>query len=240
MQALRSSLFNILFYLNLFALMVLGLPTLLMGRHAIMALSGLWGRMSLWLLRVICGTRVEFRGLDNIPPGGLIVASKHQSFWEVFALMTIFPDFTYVLKQELVRIPLFGLYISRGQQIAIDRAKGRTALAQVSEKARQILADDRQLLIFPEGTRRQPGAEPQYKFGVAFIYAETGARCLPVALNSGLFWPRRSFLRRPGTVVLEFLPVIEPGLSRADFHRLLEERIETASNRLLAEGRSPT
>lgn len=241
MLVLRSTLFNVLFYLNLIALMVFGVPALFAGRRGVMFLSGLWGRSSLWLLRVVCGLKVEMRGLHNIPAGGLIVAAKHQSAWEVFALLTVFKDFTYVLKRELMRIPLFGLYVSRGEQIAIDRAKGRTALAQVSQKAIGVLAEGRQLLIFPEGTRRPPGAEPHYKFGVSFLYGETGVRCLPVALNSGLFWPRRSFLRRPGTVVMEFLPPIEPGLSRADFLKLLEERIETASNRLLVEaGRGRT
>ena len=242
MLVLRSVIFNVLFYLNLLALMVLGLPWLSRGRSAVMLQSGRWGRSSLWLLRVVCGLHVEFRGLHHVPKGGLIVASKHQSFWEVFAFLTIFPDFTYVLKGELARIPLFGLYAKAGQQIAIDRARGRAALAQVSEQARGVLADGRQLLIFPEGTRRPPGAPPQYKFGVAHIYGETGARCLPVALNSGLFWPRRSFIRRPGTVLVEFLEPIEPGLDRASFSRELESRIEIATARLTAEavGRDPS
>ena len=235
MLVLRSTIFNVLFYLNLLALMVLGLPGLVRGRPAVMRQSDRWGRSSLWLLRVICGMRVEFRGLHHIPDGGIIVASKHQSFWEVFAFLTVFPDFTYVLKRELSRIPLFGLYVSQGEQIAIDRARGRAALAQVSEKARTVLADGRQLLIFPEGTRRLPGAEPEYKFGVAFIYAETGARCLPVALNSGLFWPRRSFMRRPGTVLVEFLEPIGPGLDKASFLRQLQSRIEVATERLVEE-----
>ena len=235
MLILRSTLFNILFYLNLLALMVFGLPTLIVGRHAIKRLAALWGRSSLWLLRVICGTRVEFRGLENIPQGGVLVAAKHQSAWEVFALLTIFPEFTFVLKRELTRIPLFGLYLSRSEQIAVDRARGRAALAQVSQKAKTVLASGRQLLIFPEGTRRPPGAPPQYKFGVAFIYAETAVPCLPVALNSGLFWPRRSFLRRPGTIVVEFLEPMRPGLDATAFLQTLQHNIETATARLIAE-----
>ncbi len=235
MLVLRSALFNVLFYLNLLALMVLGLPGLVRGRQGVMRQSARWGRSSLWLLRVICGMHVEFRGLHHVPQGAMIVAAKHQSFWEVFAFLTIFPDFTYVLKRELARIPLFGLYARCGEQIAIDRARGRAALAQVSQQARKVLADGRQLLIFPEGTRRAPGAEPQYKFGVAFIYTETGALCLPVALNSGLFWPRRSFLRRPGTVLVEFLEPIRPGLDKAAFLKDLQARIEEASARLMQE-----
>jgi 1-acyl-sn-glycerol-3-phosphate acyltransferase len=242
MLVLRSALFNLLFYLNLLALMVLGLPGLVRGRQGVMRQSARWGRSSLWLLRVICGMHVEFRGLHHVPKGAMIVAAKHQSFWEVFAFLTIFPDFTYVLKRELARIPLFGLYARCGEQIAIDRARGRAALAQVSQQARKVLADGRQLLIFPEGTRRAPGAEPEYKFGVAFIYTETGALCLPVALNSGLFWPRRSFLRRPGTVLVEFLEPIRPGLDKAAFLKDLQTRIEEASTRLMQESlaRDPT
>ena len=235
MLVLRSALFNLLFYLNLLALMVFGLPTLLFGRGAIMRLAALWGRSSLVLLRLVCGLDIEVRGREHLRSGATIVAAKHQSLWEVFVLPTILPDFTYVLKRELSRIPLFGLYVTRAGQIAIDRARGRAALAQICQAAGRVFADGRQFIIFPEGTRRPPAAPPNYKFGVSFIYGETATRCVPVALNSGLFWPRRSFLRRPGTVVIEFLEPIEPGLERAQFLRLLEQRIEAASDRLLHE-----
>ena len=235
MLVLRSALFNVLFYLNLVVQMIVGLPTILFGHRAILRLATIWARSSLWLLRVICGTRVEFRGLDRVTPGSLIVAAKHQSFLDVIALLTIFAQSTFVLKRQLTRIPLFGLYLSCSGQIAIDRARGRSALAQAGRGAAEALAEGRQFLIFPEGTRRPPGAEPQYKYGVAVIYDETRVPCLPVALNSGLFWPRRSFLRRPGTVVVELLEPIGPGLDKAAFLSLLRDRIETASDRLLDE-----
>lgn len=235
MLILRSLIYNVLFYVILIVIMIALLPALLLGPPFVRAAARVWGRASLWLLRVVCGTRLEVRGRENIPDGGIIVASKHQSFWEVFALITVFQDFTYVLKRELTWIPLFGWYLSRGAQIAINRSHGRAALAEVSRKAKGVIAEGRQLFIFPEGTRRPPGAPPAYKFGVAFIYNDLKVPCVPVALNAGLFWPRRRFLRRPGTIVIDILPAIPPGLSVAAFLPLLQERIEAASDRLLEE-----
>lgn len=235
MLVLRSILFNILFYINLVILVLTGLPRIFMGRQAVMNLARLWGKTSIWLVRVVCGMHFEVRGLENIPEGAVIVAAKHQSIWETFALTLFLKDFSYVLKRELTWIPFFGWYFLPGEQIAIDRSKGSSALNQVSTAAKALLAEGRQLFIFPEGTRRPAGAPPAYKYGVAHVYAATGARCLPVALNSGLFWARRSFLRRPGTIVMSFLPVIEPGLTPREFLAELQNRIETETAALNAE-----
>jgi 1-acyl-sn-glycerol-3-phosphate acyltransferase len=231
----RSALFNFLFYANLIFLMIIGLPTLLFGRHAVFMLARLWSRSSLFLLQAICGLSAEFRGLENIPRGACIVAPKHQSFWETFALVPYMEDFSYVLKRELTYIPVFGWYLLRAEQIAIDRANVRTALRELAVRARTLFAEGRKLFIFPEGTRRAPGAPPAYKAGVAYVYDKTGVPCLPVALNAGLFWPRRRFLRFPGTIVVEFLPPIAPGMERDAFLRELEQRIESATARLIAE-----
>ena len=235
MLAIRSLVFNILFYLNVTVLMILGLPTILFGRHAIFALARLWGAISLWLLRTICGLRVEFRGLENIPAGGYIIASKHQSALETFSLLFYAPDFAYVLKRELLYLPFFGWYLIGAEQIAIDRSAGRNALAVLSERAGRVLRAGRQIFIFPEGTRRAPGAAPQYKFGVAKLYGDIGAPCLPVAVNTGLFWGRRGFSRRPGVAVIEYLPVIPPGLERERFMEVLEAKIEAACAQLNRE-----
>ncbi|QLP96758.1 MAG: 1-acyl-sn-glycerol-3-phosphate acyltransferase [Rhodoblastus sp.] len=235
MLVLRSLLFNVVFYVNLVVLVFLGIPRMFMGRQSVENLARLWARTSLWWARVICDMRFEVRGLENIPDGAVIVAAKHQSVWETYVLTLFLKDFSYVLKRELTWIPLFGWYLIAGEQIAIDRSKGSSALSQVSAAATKLLAEGRQLFIFPEGTRRPAGAPPAYKYGVAHVYATTGARCLPVAVNSGLFWARRSFLRRPGTVVMSFLPVIEPGLTPRDFLAELSDRIETETNRLNAE-----
>ncbi len=235
MLFLRSLLFNILFYANLTILVVGGLPTMIFGRAAILELARIWGRSSLWLLDKICGLKVEFRGVENLPKKGYIIASKHQSIWETFALETQLRDFTFILKRELTFLPLFGQYTLRADQIAIDRKSRSVALRQLVEQASKAIAEGRAIFIFPEGTRRPAGAPPHYRSGVAHLYSEAGAPCVPVALNSGLFWPRRSFLRRPGTIVAEFLPVIEPGLPNGEFARLLQERIEAATDRLIAE-----
>ena len=232
---IRSILFNILFYINLIVLMVGGLPCVLMGRKASLGMAKRWGRTSVWLLGAVCNLKTEFRGLENIPKGAAIIAPKHQSIFETFALTIPIDDFTYIVKRELLWLPLFGWYIWGTEQLAINRSKGGSALAQVAAMARKILPEGRKIFIFPEGTRRPAGAKPAYKYGATHLYVESGVPCLPVALNAGLFWPRRTFLRRPGVIVIEFLPVIEPGLDRQTFAALLQERIETATNRLIAE-----
>jgi 1-acyl-sn-glycerol-3-phosphate acyltransferase len=236
MLVLRSLAFNVLYYLNLVVWMIAISPTLLLPRQAFMRAARLWAGSSLFLLRVVAGTRVEFRGCEKIPPGGLIVAAKHQSLWETFALLRIFDDPAFVLKRELMWIPLFGWYAWKSRGVAIDRKGGSSALNAMNLRARETVREGRQILIFPEGTRRAPGAPPAYKYGVAHLYNSIGALCLPVALNSGLYWPRRRFLRRPGTIVVEVLDPIPPGLPRDEFFRTLQTRIEEASNRLLEEG----
>ncbi len=235
MLATRSLLFNTLFYLNLVVLMIVGLPTMLFGRRAVFALARLWGAISVWLLNKICGLQLEYREVQNIPPGAILIAAKHQSFLETFALLKYAPDFAIILKRQLTYVPLFGLYLIVSKQIAIDRARGRQALQQIAGAAKPVFAAGRQVFIYPEGTRRLPGAPPRYKQGVTALYLETGAACLPVAVNTGLFWRRHGFLRRPGVAVIEYLPVIAPGLDRAAFTKRLQSTIETACNRLNAE-----
>jgi 1-acyl-sn-glycerol-3-phosphate acyltransferase len=232
---LRSLVFNVAFYAALIGLALLGLPLLLTTRKAVLRLARLWGRVSLWLLERICDLKVEFRGLEHLMHGGYVVAPKHQSVWETFALLTVFDDFSFVLKRELTFIPVFGWYCLKADQIAINRAKGSSILAGLTERVREVLAEGRQLLIFPEGTRRPIGAPPLYKYGIAHLCCETGAVCLPVALNSGLFWPRRSFLRQPGTVLVEFLAPIAPGHDKTAFLDLLRERMEKATRLLIDE-----
>lgn len=236
MLFLRSLLFNVAFYASTILWLIVLIPFVAAPRRIFMRMIQAWGRTSLWLLRAIAGTRVEFRGLERIPPGGLLVASKHQSFLETFALLTVFDDPTFILKRELMWIPLFGWYTVKARQVPVNRSAGSLALTEMNARAREEAARGRQILIFPEGTRRPPGAAPAYKYGVAHLYAGLGVPCVPVALNTGLFWPRRKFLRRPGTAVIEFLEPIPPGLSRDAFLETAKGRIEAASARLLEEG----
>jgi 1-acyl-sn-glycerol-3-phosphate acyltransferase len=235
MIALRSLLFNLAFYANLVVLMILGLPAMLFGRQGVFFMARTWAVTSIWLLDKICGLKLEFRGLENIPRGGYILAAKHQSFLETFSLVTQTPDFAIILKKQLMFIPIFGLYLSVSGMIGIDRSRGRNAMAQIIEQAVPALRAGRVIYIYPEGTRRAPGAEPAYKYGVAMLYEKTGAPCVPVALNTGLFWGRRGFTRRPGVAVIEFLPAIHPGLPRDEFFERMRKAIEDGSRRLIDE-----
>jgi 1-acyl-sn-glycerol-3-phosphate acyltransferase len=232
----RSIIFNALFYVTLTAYFFAAIPTLLMPRAGILTMAKLWARTNLWLLRVICGIKVEFTGLQKIPRGPLLVASKHQSLWETFALLLILPDPAYIMKRELMWIPFFGWYTWKAGMIPVDRSRGSRALAEMNVHARREAERNRQIIIFPEGTRRPPGAEPKYKYGVVHLFAEMGVPCLPVALNSGLFWPRRSIRRYPGTIRVEVLDPIAPGVDRDAFLERLKDQIEAATARLVAAG----
>ena len=238
MLILRSLVYNVLFYLNLAFWLMVTIPTFLLPPTALVAVARLWGHTSMWLMKVICGTRVEITGLEHIPPtGGIIFAGKHQSAWETFALLTIIDRPVFILKRELTWIPFFGWCLIKTRMIPVDRGSRTRALSRTAERAAiEVGQKGRQLIIFPEGTRRAPGAEPAYKFGVAYMYGELGVPCVPMALNSGLFWPRRRFIRRPGTIRMEIMAPIPPGLDRQVFNALLQERIEEASNRLLVLG----
>jgi 1-acyl-sn-glycerol-3-phosphate acyltransferase len=234
----RSLVFNALFYVNLITRMAVGLPTIVLPHKFILGVLRHYGASSLWLLRVVCGLRVEWHGREKLPAGSYIVACKHQSLWETFALFALLPDPAYVLKRELMWIPLFGWLAAKAGMIPIDRGSRASALASMTRAARREIARGRQIVIFPEGTRRPPGAEPHYLPGVALLYAQTGLPCVPVALNSGLFWPRRSFRRYPGTVLVEVLDPIPAGLDKRAFLRRLQTALEEATARLVAEGRA--
>ena len=239
MLAFRSHLFNVLFYLGLGGWMILASLTFPLPRTATIRVVQAWGRWSVWLLRAVVGTRIEFRGLEKIPPGGLMVAAKHQSFLETFALLSCVDVPTFILKRELRWIPVFGWLTVKSGMVPVRRG-GANAMAEMNRRVVAEARRGRQILIFPEGTRRRPGAEPAYKYGVAHLYRNLGVPCIPVGLNSGLFWPRRHYVRRPGTVVIEFGELIPPGLDRDTFMNVLTERIETISNRLLREARAPS
>lgn len=234
----RSIAFNVLFYLNTAFWLMVALPTFLMPYQGIIEVARAWGKVNLFLLRVVAGIKIEIRGREKIPSGPILVASKHQSAWETFALIPLFRSPVFIVKRELQWIPIFGWLMIKGRMVPVDRSAGSQALIAMAERARIELADNRQLIIFPEGTRRPAGAEPRYKYGVAHLYAAEGVPCVPIALNSGLFWPRRSIRRFPGTVILEVLDPIPPGLDKDEFFERMKNAIETATARLIAEGRN--
>ncbi len=234
---IRSLIFNVAFYLVLIVYMIAAIVTFFLPPIAIVRVAQFWSRTMIWQLRVICGIHVEFRGVEKIPPGPLMVAAKHQSAWETIALLALFDYPLFILKRELTWLPLFGWFLIKARMIPIDRKAGARVMKQMTELARTRIASGRQLIIFPEGTRKAVDSPPDYRFGVAQIYADCGAPCLPVALNAGLFWPRRTFLRYPGTVLVEFLDVIPPGLPPKDFLTEISGSIESATARLVEEGR---
>jgi 1-acyl-sn-glycerol-3-phosphate acyltransferase len=235
----RSLLFNVLFYVTTTLFVVIGSPLLFAPRSWAMVALKVHSNFELWLLRAIVGTKIEVRGRENIPQGPCLVASKHQSAWETFALIPLFRDPALLMKRELFFIPFHGWFSRKFQMIPVDRDKGPSALRRMLREAKKRIDDGREIIIFPEGTRRPPGAPPDYKTGIVLLYDALGVPCLPVALNSGLFWPRRSAIRRPGTIVVEILKPVLPGLPRDEFLRRLETAIEGASSRLLVEGGAP-
>ncbi|MDO8400102.1 MAG: 1-acyl-sn-glycerol-3-phosphate acyltransferase [Bradyrhizobium sp.] len=234
---LRSLVYNVLFYVLLVFWNIVAIPTFLMPRRAFMAVAKTWARSSVWLMRVVCNTRLEVRGLEKIPVGPLIVAAKHQSMWETFALMQFFDAPLFIYKRELAWIPFFGWYLMKSGMIGVDRSGGMRSLMEMARRAPKEIRSGRQLIIFPEGTRTPVGAPPDYMTGVGQIYTSSGVPCLPVALNSGLFWPRRTFMRYPGTLVVEFLDPLPAGLNRKEFIVRIATVIEAATDRLVDAAR---
>jgi 1-acyl-sn-glycerol-3-phosphate acyltransferase len=238
MIALRSAVFNAVFYLNLALFLVLGSPLLVAPRiWAIRALQ-LWARSSLWWLRILCRVEIEVRGRNNIPVGAALIAGKHQSLWETFAILPLLDDPCMVLKRELTFIPFFGWFAFKFRMIVVERSAGSAALRNLVKRGKQEVASNRQIVIMPEGTRKGPDDPPDYKPGAAALYSQLNVPCVPFGLNAGLFWPRRKFLRFPGTIIMEFLPVIPPGLRRGDFQLQLINAIETSTHALVAEARA--
>ena len=232
---LRSLLFNILFFAYT-AWTALWLTPRLLARQAnIKPQVKRWAGGVLWLLEHVVGITYVLRGVEHIPEGGVLLAAKHQSAWDTMMFHRFVPHSVYVTKQEVTRIPLYGAVAKGIGSISIDRRGGAKALKGLIRDCRAALDSGHQVIIFPEGTRTAPGSSLPYQPGVAAIYKQTGFPVVPVALNSGLFWGRRSFIKRPGRIIVEFLPAIEPGLDRKLFLIELERRIEAATADLIAE-----
>jgi 1-acyl-sn-glycerol-3-phosphate acyltransferase len=231
----RSLIFYAALYLNWALFLILGSWLLLAPRRWAMAGLAAHGRVTVWLLRIICGARMEVRGRGKLLPGPVIVAVKHQAAWDTFALISLMKDPALVMKAELLSIPLYGAFCKKFELIPIQRELGPSALRQMIREARIRVAQGREIVIFPEGTRKSLGALPDYKPGILFLYQDLKLPVCPVALNSGAFWPRHSYLRYPGTIIAEFLDPIPPGLPRQEFMKRLQSAIEGASEALLLE-----
>jgi 1-acyl-sn-glycerol-3-phosphate acyltransferase len=237
MVILRSLVFNTLFYANLIVQMILWTPYYFLSpRHRAWFVPKFWARTCVWLHEKIAGTHADITGAENLPAGSFILAPKHQSFWDAIAFLPYLDDPLYILKRELVWIPFFGWYVAKMRMIPVHRGSRSKALKAVVAATKEELArNDRQLIIYPEGTRRAPGDEPAYKYGIVELYAQLGLPVVPVAHMAGLYWPRRKFMRYPGTIKARFLKPIPAGLDKTEFMERLIAETEAACDELLVE-----
>jgi 1-acyl-sn-glycerol-3-phosphate acyltransferase len=233
MPLLRSLLFNLCYLLWSVFMQVICLPLLLAPASWVWKAGHLWIDGTLLLLRLICGLGHRERGLEHLPKGPAIVAAKHQSAWETLFLSRRLGQPAFILKRELLSIPLFGWFIRKVGMIAVDRAGKAAALKQMVKDANRAFGEGRQIIIFPEGTRVAPGEHRPYQPGIAALYGQLNVPVVPVALNSGLYWGRKAWVKKPGTIAIEYLPAIPPGLDRKAFMAELEQRLEPAAKKLL-------
>jgi 1-acyl-sn-glycerol-3-phosphate acyltransferase len=228
MILLRSLIFQALFYATTAALAIVYLPLLAAPSSWMMRSGTAWSALMLKLLELTVGLSFEVRGRENLPAGPVLVGMKHQSAWDTLAVPVIFDRPVIVLKRELGWIPFYGWYALKAGMIPIDRGAAATALRQMVARSARAVAERRPIIIFPEGTRTAPGAAPSYQPGIYALYRQLGLPLVPVAVNSGKFWGRRSFLKYPGRIVVEILPAIAPGGERRPVMAALESAIETA------------
>ena len=231
----RSLAFVALFYLWSAVAAIAILPLFLAPRRWTLGAMAVWANGVIGMLRVVCGVQVEVRGRQYLPAGAALIAAKHQCMFDAMGPLAVFGDVAYVMKKELLKIPFYGWYSWKAGMIVVDRQGRAKALRKLVADARASLAQGRQVVIFPEGTRVAPGATGDYKPGIAALYRDLGQACVPMATNSGMHWPAHGLLRRPGVIVYEFLEPIPPGLHRKEFMRVLQDRLEASSNALLGE-----
>ncbi|CAO3438301.1 lysophospholipid acyltransferase family protein [Azospirillum endophyticum] len=236
---IRSLAFNIAFHAWTALMCVALLWMLLLPRPQMVAVVVWYLRTVGWLERTLVGIRYEVRGRENLPDGPYLLAAKHQSAWETMKLHLLVKDPAIILKRELMWIPIWGWYAAKAKMIPVDRGAGGAAIKSLIRNSRPVRDEGRPIVIFPQGTRVAPGAYRPYRIGVGVLYESLQIPIVPMALNAGLYWPRHSFLKRPGTVVVEFLPPIMPGRPRAEAMRELEERLEAASDRLVTTAGGP-
>jgi 1-acyl-sn-glycerol-3-phosphate acyltransferase len=230
---LRSMLFNLAFYGWTAFLAILAIPSLVLPRRVVVRFMETWSAGIQAMMRPLVGIKVAIGGREHLPQGACIVASKHQSAFDTLVFHTALNDPAMVMKQELTWIPLYGWCSLHAGMIAVDRKGGAGALKRLLKDARRAKGEGRPIVIFPEGTRTPPGEKRTYQPGVAALYRDLDLPVVPVAVDTGLYWPRRSFRRSPGTMRIEFLEPIQPGLDRKAFTAELERRIEARCKRLL-------
>src|SRR5215472_13234458 len=239
MRLIRALAFNFVFFVGTIVFGIAGLPFLLTPRRTAMRFGRFWAQAVLFALKHLVGLDGEIRGRENIPPGGCLIAMKHQSMFDTLMLPPLLGDPAVVVKRELQFVPFYGWYATRAGSIFIDRKGGAGALRRMIAAAKRAIAAERPVVIFPQGTRTAPGRSVEaapYQPGIAALYRELGVPLVPAAVNSGLYWGRRAFIKRPGRIIVEFLPPIPPGLPRREVMATLESRVEAATTELEREG----
>lgn len=235
---LRSLIFNILFFSGTVLLCTVWIPSLILPRSVLDLGFRIWGHGLEFLLRVCMGVTHQIEGTPPPPGKAAIVAGKHQSAWETIILSKVLDRPTFVLKRELTWIPILGWYMLKMRMIYIDRSKGTKAMRTLIASAKRAGEEGRCLVIFPEGTRVGVDETGTYQSGIAAMYKQLGLPVTPLALNSGLKWRRKAFIKHPGVITLKFLTQIEPGLPKSDFMAQLENAIEPATRMLVARERA--
>jgi len=234
---LRSALFNAFFFGFSATYATLILPAMLLPRRWLMVPIRFWAGIAVGALRVICGARTEVTGREHLPKGGAaLIAAKHQSAFDTIVWLWLLPDPAYIVKRELLSIPVWGWLMRGSGQIGVDRTAGASAMRHLLRAGQEAAAENRQLVIFPEGTRVAPGEYRPYQPGIAALAAATGLPVIPVATDSGLRWGRRAFHKRPGVIHIHIMPPLPAGLRRDALLRRLEDTIEGATKRLPPSG----
>tara|TARA_B100001250_G_scaffold403295_1_gene417626 strand:- start:258 stop:965 length:708 start_codon:yes stop_codon:yes gene_type:complete len=229
---IRSIIFYILLSLWTIFIGIICTPYLLLSRDNLRLPACIWIKGIFKLLKIICNITYEIKGMDKIPNKAVIVASKHQSAFETFALFLHIKNSIFIHKKQLFYIPIFGQYLKKYNMISINRSEGTAAMRKILQQTKQKLSKGYSIIIFPEGTRKQPGDLPDYKTGIYGIYKETQVEILPVAVNSGFCWPKNTFLKYPGHIIIKFLDTIPPKLDRLELLSKIEKVIETETKKI--------
>ena len=230
---IRSIIFYLLLYMWTLLLGTVCLPLLLLPNSYVRSLANLWISGIFGMLKAICAITYEIRGKENIPDHAVIVASKHQSTFETFLLFRLINNSIFIHKRELFLIPIFGFYLKKSNMIAINRAEGPKAMRKMLNEVKESIVNGYSIIIFPEGTRKKPGETPDYKTGIAGVYKESEAEVLPVALNSGYCWPKHTFIKTSGKIIIKFLKPIPSGLEKSEFLKKIESVIEEETNKII-------
>ena len=231
-MVIRSILFYVFLALWTILMGIICFPYLFVSYQYLRKPVNIWLKGIFKLLQIICNITYEIRGKENIPSYAVLVASKHQSAFETFALFYHINNSIFIHKRQLFFIPIFGQYLKKINMISIDRSEGTIAMRKMLKQTKQKIQEGKSIIIFPEGTRKKPGENPDYKTGIAGIYKNLETEVLPVAVNSGHYWPKHTFIKKPGKIIIKFLQPIPTKLEKKEFLERIESVIEEETNKI--------